>query len=317
MNNIDLAEEIEQSAPSSGCRYYLPNELNLPPSSDKDLSLLHLNARSLPCNFGNLINLLNSIDHTFSFIGITESWLQDNSPPLFEMKGYRMLRADRQTGRGGGAVLYIRDDVPFKVIDDIPILIDFQTIFVEIENPKGKNIVIGVTYRPPSTSIDVFIDYMESCFNIFCRGGKQIYLMGDFNIHLLQNDASTKRFTTFLSLYALYPIIDIPTRISPNSATLIDNIVTNAVNGNLQSGALYSDVSDHLPIFCIQSNTIHVDKQCNGDNMLFLRNYSDSRIESFNRDLAKESWAEVYRENTVVDRAYTFFKKKETHILFG
>jgi hypothetical protein len=40
------------------------------------LSLIHLNIRSLGRNFNSLTNLLVSINHTFSVIGISETWLQ-------------------------------------------------------------------------------------------------------------------------------------------------------------------------------------------------------------------------------------------------
>ena len=47
---------------------------------------------------------------------------------------------------------------------------------------------------------------------------------------------------------SLLPIIGKPTRITDNSATLIDNFF---INGpcNFESGILISDISDHYPIF--------------------------------------------------------------------
>ena len=105
MNDPNLLEDLAQLAPCSECRYYLPDELNTLSLNNDTFSLLHLNVRSLPKNFDNLSNLLNSINHTFSFIGITESWLKSNSPPLFNIQGYSMLKSERPNGRGGGVVL--------------------------------------------------------------------------------------------------------------------------------------------------------------------------------------------------------------------
>ena len=47
------------------------------------------------------------------------------------------------------------------------------------------------------------------------------------------------------------PQITIPTRITPRSSTLIDNIFTNTVNESLASGNLSFSVSDHLAQFLI------------------------------------------------------------------
>ena len=49
----------------------------------------------------------------------------------------------------------------------------------------------------------------------------------------------------------LIPQIIKPTRITPISATLIDDIYSNHIFGedNQLQGILYSDISDHLPIF--------------------------------------------------------------------
>ena len=94
------------------------------------------------------------------------------------------LRADRLTGRGGGVVLYIKEDIQYKVINSIPDSSDFQTIFVEIENPHSRNVVVGVTYRPPYSSIDSFTNYLETCLDSLTRNNKHIYLMGNFNINL-------------------------------------------------------------------------------------------------------------------------------------
>ena len=147
-DDLNVLDDAVQLTPSTECRYYLPNELNLLPLNDNSFSLLHLNARSLSCNFDNVCSLLGSIKHSFSFIGVTESWLKPNSPPLFDIQGYKMLRADRPTGRGGGAVLYVKEGIQYRVINGIPDSPDFQTIFVEVEKSVGKNVVVGVTYRP-------------------------------------------------------------------------------------------------------------------------------------------------------------------------
>ena len=52
---------------------------------------------------------------------------------------------------------------------------------------------------------------------------------------------------------ACIPLICRPTRITPTTATLIDNIYSNDLTGNENqiNGISYADISDHLPIFVL------------------------------------------------------------------
>ena len=50
--------------------------------------------------------------------------------------------------------------------------------------------------------------------------------------------------------YCLLPVITQPTRVTDHSATLIDNIFVSKP-GNVISGNIVSDLSDHFPIFCV------------------------------------------------------------------
>ena len=48
-----------------------------------------------------------------------------------------------------------------------------------------------------------------------------------------------------------FPLITRPTRITSNTATLIDNIFTNNLNNLSVSGLMFCAISDDLPIFTL------------------------------------------------------------------
>ena len=73
--------------------------------------------------------------------------------------------------------------------------------------------------------------------------------MGDFNINLLVD--GSKIFKDTLYSLGLHPLNIRPTTITPNSATLIDNIFTSYLTDTFRSGLIVDDVSDHLPIFTL------------------------------------------------------------------
>ena len=65
--------------------------------------------------------------------------------------------------------------------------------------------------------------------------------MGDFNINLLHVETSRYAYDFLLSLqsFLFIPTIDKPTSVYSNSATLIDNILTNKVDVKITSGNIF------------------------------------------------------------------------------
>ena len=108
-----------------------------------DVKLLHINARSLSKNFDDLQNLLNSL-HPFKFtiVGVTETWLHHTSPPLFDLRNYTLVRADRVRRKGGGVAFYVADHLNFKIRYDIK-FDQTEVMLIEINNLQNKNLIIG------------------------------------------------------------------------------------------------------------------------------------------------------------------------------
>ena len=79
--------------------------------------------------------------------------------------------------------------------------------------------------------------------------------MGDFNINLLNyyHHIETRDYVDAMFSNAFLPLITKPTRITPTSATLIDNIYSNDILGEStqMQGIIYTYISDHLPIFIL------------------------------------------------------------------
>ena len=72
--------------------------------------------------------------------------------------------------------------------------------------------------------------------------------MLNYDTHLL-----TQSYLDLLLSFSFRPLINMPNRITETSCTLIDNIFTNDLSNEHFSGILYSDISDHLPVFTLLS----------------------------------------------------------------
>ena len=138
-----------------------------------------------------------------------------------------------------------------KVLEDLVYKPKFlESTFAEINLPKQKNIVVGSIYKHPMLNISDFVqDHIQPLLDKIARENKTIILLGDFNINHL-NTSSNENISNFLDVlgnYLISPQITLPTRITPESKTLIDNIFTSPVKFDVLSGNLTTGISDHLP----------------------------------------------------------------------
>ena len=95
---------------------------------------------------------------------------------------------------------------------------ELESSFVEITISKKKSIICGCIYKHPSMDIKEFIDdHLNIELEKNSKEKSNIFLMGDFNINLL-NINSDKKVTEFFDNMvsnSLIPYVINPTRITP------------------------------------------------------------------------------------------------------
>ena len=79
----------------------------------------------------------------------------------------------------------------------------------------------------------------------------------------------------------MFPLINKPTIITNHSATLIDNIFTNAFRISHCSGILVNDLSDHLPIFTIREENLVISNDVPMVSYINVRNKSKKNMKIF------------------------------------
>ena len=86
-----------------------------------------------------------------------------------------------------------------------------------------------------------------------------------------------------------------PTRVTATSATLIDHLWTNNGYHLLNNGIIYSDISDHFPIF----STFSYKPTSDPDHAIDIkyRKISDDKIENFKIDLLDVQWDLILNSN--------------------
>lgn len=297
----------------NNCKYYNDNDilfLNKP----ENMSIIHLNCRSLYANFEQLKEFLNNLDLKFGLIALSETWINANKFGNFELDAYQMFKQNREHKLGGGVALYVHKDYKVRLIDNMTMAIDhmFECVTVEIIFEKRKNIQVSCVYRAPGANIEPFIEHFEKIFAY--SNHKDIFICGDLNIDLLKANSHkpTENYVDTMYSLSLYPLITRPTRITAHSATLIDNIYTNVLK-DMQSGILINDISDHLPVFTLFAIE-QTSKKNNCDTMIKnIRITSEHSINDLNQSLSDHNWNDVLGEQDV-NNAYRNFVNTVRHL---
>ena len=228
-------------------------------SNKIEFSLLHVNCRGLHTNSSKLISLVDELKFKIPAIAVTETKTSIDSENNYAIKGYDFLVKSRKHKAGGGVGIYVLEDVDYKLRKDLEIDVPdiLESIFVELV-PYG--VVVGCIYRPPNSDLDCFTAQFDTILSRLNHTRKPCYIAGDFNINLLKCDSHepTASYMNCVFSHSFLPTITKPTRVTTTSATLIDNILTNAYREHLlDPSIIYSDISDHLPVF-VRTSSIAV-----------------------------------------------------------
>lgn len=206
----------------------------------------HINVRSLLNNFDLFREHI--LDNNYSVVAISESWLSSNiSDNVVKINNYSFVRQDR-VGRGGGVGLYVHNDFDCVIlftecVDSI------EHLWVKLKN-HNETIIVGVIYRPPKGNFNEFIskfeDILIECYSQYDK----LLCLGDFNINMLNLESNyVNRLCNIFETFGLNQLINEPTRVSHNTANLIDLILYNSDNV-ADFGVEDINISDHLLIYC-------------------------------------------------------------------
>ena len=284
--------------PIDFCSYTVDELHSINMCGTGNLNILHHNCRSI-LREGKIEEyefIFDVMNNPFHILGFTETWLKEGNcnGVLFEEYEhvYNLRTVDAifdMKERGGGVSFFIKNNLNFKVRDDLNRMLPFiETLFIEVQFNK-KSYIIGVIYRVPNTNIELFTNELNAIIEPI-KNNHELIIMGDFNICLLQDNKHTRSFRNCMQSNSLYPTIIEPTRISSynrngqdiTTETLIDNIFVNN-NAKYKSGTILSSISDHYPVFIsIIDNNINLNYE---PQEIQYRLIDPNRIKQFKLDL--------------------------------
>ena len=116
-------------------------------------------------------------------------------------------------------------------------------------------VIVGVVYRHPENSTRAIDDFNANLNMLILSLEKPFYCLEDFNISLLNIYARDEN--SLVCKYILLScncrcLIDVPTRVTKTSKTLIDHIITNDKQRTVTAGRLILDLSDHYEVLYLR-----------------------------------------------------------------
>ena len=163
LEDFDINENLIHTMNS---RYFSLSEVSKLSKARNGSSLFHMNLRRLSLHYGELCFLPVELKLPFDTIGITETKEQWGKGFLtnVSLNGYDVYSQLSKSSAGGSAI-YVRSNSNHKLRPNLSALgEEFQTVWVEKENNRSKNILYCCAHRHPNTDTKKFVNYLENTF---------------------------------------------------------------------------------------------------------------------------------------------------------
>lgn len=248
--------------------------------------VIQLNIRGM--GKSKVVELKNLLVRSKPDIVLIQETLLNEQKTSPNFKGYSMARWDRKTGPGGGLMTLVKDNIPFKIVDDFtPGKNEIGIISVKEDGTDNWISVINY-YNRTATDFDFkqFKDAFQKC-------KERKIIAGDFNLHnpMWDSTSSPNNNSNLLAdfitdpqnMVCLITPIDLGTRLNPlNGKTSTIDLTIASLDLSVDFEVVIPSPfdSDHFPVMSV----------------LNFSAYRLQLMKSVSWKFRKESWPEWQRE---------------------
>ena len=292
---------------------YVETDIPQLPVNDKQpcLSVMQLNIRGLLGKQESVTRLLKRINKSnrIDVILLVETWLKKSTVKHINIPGYTFTGSHREgKKKGGGVGILIQNSLQWRERKDLTHHIpNFENKSIEIKT-HNNSIILSSLYRPPNSPEKEFLKNYKKFLSKFTQHEQDRLIIGtDHNMDFLKQDLHlpTKDFIDLNLDYGLLPTVTKPTRITRNTATLIDNIIVGKNFYTFQNTQIWiDDISDHLPILITIPN-IDIYKKI--PTKVTTRAINDQKIKQIKEELNEQDWTNL--QTMDLNDAYELFQQ--------
>ena len=194
-----------------------------------------MNINSLRIKFDTHVH---QIKGNVDVLVISETKLDESFPEgQFKIPGFATpFRRDRNEF-GGGIMVFVREDIPSKLISKETL--DIEGIFIEL-NFRKKKWLLSCSYNPNKNTITDHLEILRRNLDLYSAHYENLIIIGDFN-----TDINQSYMKSFCESYTLSSLIKEPTcHKNPQNLSCIDLILTNSPYSFQNSCAIETGLSD-------------------------------------------------------------------------
>lgn len=260
-----------------------------------NFSVLHVNVQSLLNKIDELHLALD--DNSFDILCVSEHWLNYENLKMINLPNYCLVSSFCREGRNrhGGVAIFTSANCILKSIDVTKFAISIHAELCAAEIKCYNCLLLAVYRSSTSGDLSVFKDCIYRVVDFFSRKYKFLILTGDLNLDLGANTEYVNDLKNIFLMYGMKHCINVPTRITPNSKSSLDNIITNITPATINTGILDLSIADHMGVFiCVECSISHefkskdsVDKRC----------INNSKTVTFLDTLKPINWLKLFEPN--------------------
>ena len=235
---------------------------------------------------------INSIRNKFSFLDelvkdyldillISETKLDDSFTfNQFLLKVFSKACQLDRSSNGGGLLLYIKEDIPSRVLNNFVMPQNMECMFVEINIHKRKWLLC-CSYNPNKNNIAGHLHHLKYALESYLTDYDNILVLGDLN-----SESSEPYLNDFCDAFNLKNLVKSPTCFkNPDNPSCIDLFLTNRPKSFHGTRTLETGLSDfHKMVITILK--LHYKKQ--KPKIIQYRKYKNFSNDSFKSDLNNE-----------------------------
>ena len=165
---------------------------------------------------------------------ISETKIDDTfSDSQFLIKDFSVPYRLDHTAKEGGILIYIREDIPSKLIKDVTFDKPFEGFLIEV-NLRSLKWLFECSYNPYRGNITPHFRNISTALDKLSTDYENVIILVDFNV-----EVEEQNLPNFMSVHNLKTLINQKTCFkNPENPTCIDLILTNSPRG-FQSSSVF------------------------------------------------------------------------------
>lgn len=245
---------------------------------------------------------------------LTEHWRSEAQLTSTGILNFKLISSFcRQEGHHGGSAIFVREGIECKAMDWVcrkSVIFEIECAAAEVVL-NGKHVIVISIYRPYSGNIKLFFEKFEEILVSVFEEKKLVFVVGDFNIELKDRNSNRNTLISLINSFNMRITIKEYTRITPNSRSCIDNILTN-FKGEYEALVIDTCISDHTAQKLVFRLEVGV-----SDSYVYRRMFTEENKINFLSKLNEQNWEDVYHiDKSNVNDQWNVFHKYFLNIFY-